>query len=163
MTGFIGIKNESREKRITLNNHVNNILAIHNETYRNLQKLHYLWLSTEFVKSVVSHVPEKSITKVGELFLKDIKKQIRYCHEEMDSNTVMDTIEGICILQDIPFNLQEYVNGEKKYTILHGLGRKLSLIQKYTLEKLFSEISNLIKNFSMNCEHITFTVSNDLK
>jgi len=47
------LKNESREKKITLNNHVNNILERHNETYKNLHKLNYMWLSPEFVKKCV--------------------------------------------------------------------------------------------------------------
>jgi hypothetical protein len=157
---LLKLKDESREKRITLNNHVNNILAIHNETYSNLQKLHYIWMSPEFISTVVSFVPEKKIKIVGDLFLKDLKKQIRYCHGDIHPYSIMSTIESICVIQDIPFNLKEYVNGEKKYTILHGLGRKWSLIQKYVLENLFAEISNPIKDFYMNCDHVTFTIQN---
>ena len=153
------LKTESREKRITLNNHVNNILAVHNETYRNLQKLHYIWLSPELLQLIINHVPERGIKKTGDVYLKDLKKQVRYCHGDLDSHSIMDTIENICCMQDIPVNIKEFTDGSKQYTIIHGLGKKWSMIQKYALEKAFSEINTTVTKFCINCDHITFTIN----
>ena len=152
------LKTESREKRITLNNHVNNILAIHNETYRNLHKLNYIWLSPEFIKSVINSINEKDVEKLGDVFLRDLKNQIRYCHGEITSHAIMDTIEGNCIIHNIPINIKEFADGSKTYMIIHKLGKKWSMIQKYALENLMSIDNSKIKDMKINCDYMSFKV-----
>ena len=152
------LKEESREKRITLNNHVNNVLAVHSETYSNLQKLHYIWTSPEFLKMICDFVPERRIKQAGDVYLRDLKKQVRYCHGDLDSHSVMETVQNICIIQDIPVNLKEFSDGREQYTLIHNLGKKWSMIQKYVLESVFSETKTKLSKFTINHDPITFTV-----
>ena len=76
----------------------------------------------------------------------------------MDSHTVMDTVENICSMQDIPMNIKNFSDGRDQYTLIHNLGKKWSMIQKYVLESVFAETGTKISKFTINCDHISFTV-----
>lgn len=152
------LKNESREKKITLNNHVNNVLGNHTEIYRNLHKLNYIWLSPEFVARCIDLIDKKDIEKLGEIFLNDLKNQIRYCQGEITSHGMMDTIEGNCLIHNIPVNVKEFADGSRKYMIIHKLGHNWGMIQKYALENLVTLTNSAIKDMTVNDDHMSFTI-----
>lgn len=152
------LKNESREKRITLNNHVNNVLARHNEVYRNLHKLNYIWSSPEFIKNCLDFADEKNIEKLGKILFNDLKNQIRYCQGDISSHGIMNTIESNCLIQNIPVNVKEFADGSKQYMIIHKLGHSWGMIQKYALENLVSLTNSKIKDMTVNDDHMSFTI-----
>lgn len=150
---------ESRERKITLSNLVNNILSNHNETYRNLQKLHFVWLSPEFVQTLIALIPEKKFKKISEIYAQDLKNQVLYCHGDLDSNSLMETVENICSSQNVPIHTKVTTKGAKKYTLIHGLGKKWSNVQRHALELIFSEMNTNVSNFVIDGDHISFEVN----
>lgn len=152
------LQNESEQKRISLNNHVSNILTKHAISYRHLEKLHYLWSSPELIKALLESLDQDKIKKILKIYEKDLIRQIRYSQGDLNSITVMNLIENNCLLQDIPYTKQNKGNGEVKYIILHQLGEKWSDLNKMALENIMKSISATIKDFDYNGEHLSLTV-----
>jgi hypothetical protein len=154
-----GLKTESREKQITLNNHVNNILARHNEVYSNFQDLRYVWLSPEFVKTCVNSVNKKDINKLGRICTDDLKKQIMCRHGKITLESTLETIEKNCISHGIPFKITKSEDGDTRYTMVHSLGNKWSMIQKHTIEDIMNSINHPVKEFELNDNHLSFSMA----
>ncbi len=154
-----GLKTESREKRITLNNHVNNILARHNEVYSNFQDLRYVWLSPEFIKTCVNSVNKKDINKLGSICADDLKKQIMCRHGQITLESALATIKKNCISHGIPFKIKKSDEGDARYTMVHSLGNKWSMIQKYAIEDIMDSINRPVKEFEINDDHLSFNIS----
>ena len=153
------LKTESKEKKITLNNHVNNILERHNETYKNLHKLNYMWVSPEFVKNCIDGQSETNTKKISEIYLDDLKNQVRYCHGDITSHSVMETLENTCLIHNIPVNKKEFTDGSVKYTIIHKLGKNWSKIQKHTIENLIGKTEGKVTEMKTNCDFMSFKIN----
>jgi len=70
----------------------------------------------------------------------------------------METIEDNCVIHNIPINIKEFADGSKKYVIIHKLGKKWSMIQKYVLENLMPIDDSKITDMKINCDYMSFKV-----
>jgi hypothetical protein len=149
---------DSKKKRTTLNAHVAMILSSYTLHYKYMERLHYFWISPEMFAELIKSKSQTELKKLADLYTKDLIKQIKFSHIEMNSHSFMNFIEGTCFIRNIPFSEKSWKRGAVRYTIFHGLGENWSIIKKIVLENLMETVGILVNDFELDDEYLTFTV-----
>jgi len=152
---------DSRKRRITMSNHVCNILTNYNGSYRHLERLHYVWSSRELITELIKNIDSKCLEKLSEILARDLKKQIRYSLGEFDAKAIMQTIESNCLIQDIPFTEKDLQSGSVRYTLFHELGKNWTSITKMVIDRLLKNTNTRVTDFDGNGDYMSFTINYD--
>jgi hypothetical protein len=153
--------NDSKKKRTNLNAHVSMILDTYTSHYKYMERLHYFWVSPEMFFELIKLTSQNDLKKLGNIYAKDLIKQMKFSHVEVNSRSIMDLLEGMCFIRNIPFSEKAWKRGASRYTIFHGLGENWSTIKKIALQDMMESVGVLINDFELDHEYITFTVWHD--
>ena len=154
---ILDLRTDSREKGITLNNHVSNILKKYNDSYRHYEKMRYVSVSPELMSNLIEG-SDQNMEKIAKAYQKDIEMQALCSMKNLTSQNIMRVFEKRCIIQGFPFNVENNEDGSISYNILHSLGENWSIMQKTVLERLMKATKTEITDFDYNHTYICFTV-----
>ncbi len=151
------LRKESREKGITLNNHVSNILKKYNDSYRHYEKMRYVCVSPELLSNLAKN-SDQNMKKIVKAYQKDLKMQIMCSMGNLTSQNIMRVIEKRSTIQGVSFNEEDNEDGSIRYHIIHSLGINWSIMQKTVLESLMNVAKTEITDFDYDDLCISFTV-----
>jgi hypothetical protein len=147
---------ESELESITLNTLVGKILTKYVEWDSFAEDSGFVFVTKNFVKSLLTEVPNKTIENIGKTTCKSsLRDAILYLHGEVDDHTFIDTLDKWLSASHIPFRKIEK-NEKKKYIIQHDLGHKWSLYFSTLISSIIVEIGYSLDNQILDEQLISF-------
>lgn len=153
---------ESKEKKISLNTLLNQILFDHNSWNKPIKELSWITFSNNALRSILEQLTKEEIIKISTTILKDeIKNCIFYFYGVINLESIMKFMVKWFQINNIKSrNLNE--NGKKQYVFQHEMGMNYSILFLNLLESLLSEIGYKITKESSNHRSFSFHITNIL-
>jgi glycerol-3-phosphate responsive antiterminator len=138
-----GLRNEAKQKDISTNTLVNQIVKEHLHWHANAPKAGFIAIRRCFVIDALNYLSEQEIVSIAEHVAKTTNKDgILFIENEYSMKSALDFIENWIKMSGYKYRRKEVEDGEHKqmYLIQHDMGIKWSIYLASLYQFLFDEL-----------------------
>jgi O-methyltransferase involved in polyketide biosynthesis len=143
------LREESKQKDISTNTLLNQIVKEHLNWHANASKAGFIAVRRLLITNLISYLSEQQIISVAENVAKNTNKDsILFLKKEYTMKSALDLIETWIKISGYPYRHEVVNNGENKhsYVIQHDMGKKWSIYLANSYQFLFDELGVNKKN-----------------
>lgn len=135
------LKAESRQKDISLNSLVNQIIKAHIDWHARAAAAGFIPIRRELIRELLEYLDEKEIDDLAHRVVKHLTSTaMMVILRKGDGNSVVELLERWIRISGLSYSL-EVEGSSRTYVIQHDMGRKWS----YYLARLFEEVAFELK------------------
>lgn len=137
------LRHEARQKEITTNALVNQIVKEHLKWHSNAPKAGFIAVRRSFVVEVMNHLSEQEIISIAEHVAKTTQKDsILFMEKEYTMKSALDFLENWIKVSGYTYRHEEVDDGQHRdmYLIQHDMGIKWSVYLANLYQFLFDEL-----------------------
>ncbi|MDQ3838328.1 MAG: hypothetical protein M3297_03555 [Thermoproteota archaeon] len=155
------LRNEAKQKDISLNTLVSHIFKQHIDWHSNAAKAGFLAVRKGLIVELLKLAPEDHLTKIAEYIAKkETKEFVLMLRNEYNIVSALDVIETWIRIAGYPYR-HDVNYSRHSYTIQHEMGRKWSLYLSEQYRFLFEDFGLKRVHFSLTENTVSFTVDTE--
>ena len=149
---------ESEMKSMTLNTLIGQIITKHTSWDRFAEDIGFVFLTKQFLRAILSHVPEKEMTNIAVTVCRGAMKDATiYMHGEITVDTFIKTLDSWLAASHIPFR---HIKDDDvdKYVIQHELGNVFSNYLITVINVILNEFKFRASKQELTDQSVSFVI-----
>jgi len=153
------LERECREKEITFNKLVHQVLTRHVRWYSMADKMDMITMPKSTYKAYTSKISDDEIKEIAKTAGQEtFKNYILLNTGEFRIKSLLETLDLWLTINHISFEHIIINNDGHQYVIQHSMGKKFSILLNETVSGLVEELDCKLTNMNMTEENLTFVI-----